>query len=179
MHTLPDRAQTQSESLMVLNGMLLSDWISFVTCWCGHMANRHSLHRESDSTIWGSCAECEECKQFYPEDGEDRDKLRVALGMVMSEGSEIREKMLDETIASARQSAPHGTGRAITPLVIADLEERRRFGTAKYGEELTAFNERDALQDAYQEALDLVVYLRQAIEERDRQSRHDVDAILE
>ena len=177
---------------MVLAGMLLSDWVSFVTCWCGHMANRHSLHRESDSPIWGSCAECEDCKNFYPESGEDRDKLVEALGIVreanevkewaenaLAESNETQGEAMDKTMAAATQVTPHGTGRKITPLVIADLEERRRFGTAKYGEELTAFNERDALQDAYQEALDLVVYLRQAIEERDRQSRHDVDAIQE
>ena len=159
---------------MVLAGMLLSDWVSFVTCWCGHMANRHSLHRAtapgktgSPDPIYGSCAECEECKQFYPEEREDRDKLQHALGIMHETNDTLPQAgeqlgRVYETIASARQSKPHGTGRAVTPLVIADLEERRRFGTAKYGEEL-----------------DLVVYFRQLIEERDRQSRRDADAIKE
>ncbi len=160
---------------MVLASMLLSDWVSFVTCWCGHAAVRHSLHKDNitpgtTSPVYSSCAECEECKQFYPDTAEDRAKLQQALGIVReaNEVKEWAENAKNETMASAVQPTPHGTGRAITPLVIDDLEERRRFGTAKYGEELTAFNGRDALQDAYQEALDLTVYLRQAIEEYDQ-----------
>jgi hypothetical protein len=51
-------------------------------------------------------------------------------------------------------------------LVAADLAERRQFGLRKYGTTLTAGNGRDALKDAYEEALDLCVYLRQALEER-------------
>jgi hypothetical protein len=70
-------------------------------------------------------------------------------------------------LAVGNQQTPHGSGREITPLVIADLETRSEFGKEKYGEPLTAFNGRDTLQDLYQEALDLVVYFRQLIEERD------------
>jgi hypothetical protein len=51
--------------------------------------------------------------------------------------------------------------------VIADMHERDQVGRERYGTPLQAHNGRDALVDAYQEALDLVVYLRQAIEERD------------
>lgn len=51
-------------------------------------------------------------------------------------------------------------------LVIADMEARRLVGIERYGTPLQPFNGRDALIDAYQEALDLVAYLRQAIEER-------------
>lgn len=54
----------------------------------------------------------------------------------------------------------------IWELVIADMRERDATGRARYGTPLQAHNGRDALVDAYQEALDLVVYLRQAIEER-------------
>lgn len=54
---------------------------------------------------------------------------------------------------------------AIQDLVIADLEARKQYGLKKYGTLLQAFNGRDALMDAYQEALDRVVYLRQAYEE--------------
>ena len=53
----------------------------------------------------------------------------------------------------------------ILPLVIEDLRERSRIGTRKYGEPLTTFNGRNALQDAYEEAQDEVQYLRQLIEE--------------
>lgn len=55
---------------------------------------------------------------------------------------------------------------AIADLVIADMQKRKEFGIAKYGTPLQAGNGRDALKDAYEEALDLVQYLRQAIEER-------------
>jgi uncharacterized protein DUF6378 len=64
------------------------------------------------------------------------------------------------------EPAPKGTGREITPLVIKDLELRSKMGKEKYGEALRAFNGRNALVDAYQEALDLVQYLRQLLEEQ-------------
>ena len=50
--------------------------------------------------------------------------------------------------------------------VIEDMEARRLHGIEKYGVPVQPFNGRDPLIDAYQEALDLCVYLRQAIEER-------------
>ena len=66
------------------------------------------------------------------------------------------------------QPAPLKTGgRPIWELVIADMAERDQVGRRRCGTPLQAHNGRDALVDAYQEALDLVVYLRQAIEERD------------
>lgn len=54
----------------------------------------------------------------------------------------------------------------VMPLVLADLEARIAKGAKDYGEPLTTHNGRDALWDAYEEALDLCLYLRQAIEER-------------
>ena len=57
-------------------------------------------------------------------------------------------------------------GRPVWELVIEDMRERDRVGRARYGTPLQPHNGRDALVDAYQEALDLCVYLRQAIEER-------------
>lgn len=58
------------------------------------------------------------------------------------------------------------TSKPIWDLVIEDMQERDRVGRHRYGTPLQINNGRDALVDAYQEALDLVVYLRQAIEER-------------
>lgn len=55
---------------------------------------------------------------------------------------------------------------AVWELVMRDMEARNKFGIEKYGTPLQAFNGRDALKDAYEEALDLCVYLRTAIEER-------------
>ena len=51
-------------------------------------------------------------------------------------------------------------------LVHADIEARIARGERQYGERLTTHNGRDALLDAYQEVLDLALYLRQALEER-------------
>lgn len=47
------------------------------------------------------------------------------------------------------------------------LRERKALGQARYGVALQPFNGRDALRDALEEAIDLAVYLMQAIEERD------------
>ena len=51
--------------------------------------------------------------------------------------------------------------------VISDIQERKELGVRRYGTALQPFNGRDALQDAYEEALDLAIYLKQAIIERD------------
>lgn len=59
----------------------------------------------------------------------------------------------------------------IWELVITDMKERDAVGRERYGTPLQANNGRDALVDAYQEALDLAVYLRQAIEERNANTR--------
>ena len=53
----------------------------------------------------------------------------------------------------------------VLDLVLADLKARAEAGRAKYGTYLQPNNGRDALQDAYEEALDLAMYLRQKIEE--------------
>jgi hypothetical protein len=63
--------------------------------------------------------------------------------------------------ASIRNGAP-----ATWDLVIADMKQRDAVGVAKYGTRLQPGNGRRSLVDAYQEALDEVVYLRNEIEER-------------
>ncbi len=55
----------------------------------------------------------------------------------------------------------------VWPLVQRDMEARHEFGRKKYGVGLQPHNGRDALRDAYEEALDQCVYLRQALFERD------------
>lgn len=72
-------------------------------------------------------------------------------------------------MGTAEQPAPvPNLSPIIWDLVIEDMQERDRVGRERYGTPLQAHNGRDPLIDAYQEALDLVVYLRQAIEERKR-----------
>lgn len=67
--------------------------------------------------------------------------------------------------ATAKQASPKGVGAPILGMVLADLTNRALEGRQKYGEPLLAHNGRNPLWDAYQEALDLAMYLRQAIEE--------------
>jgi hypothetical protein len=55
----------------------------------------------------------------------------------------------------------------IQDLVMRDIGERKRLGIERYGVALQAGNGRDMLRDAYEEALDLAIYLRGAIAERD------------
>lgn len=57
-------------------------------------------------------------------------------------------------------------GPAIVDLVAEDLYKRKEFGIEKYGQPLKAHNGRNPLQDAYEEAMDLVLYLRQCLEEQ-------------
>lgn len=84
--------------------------------------------------------------------------------------STIRSPVILERAATALQPTPVGQGTPITQKIVEDLLERSRIGTEKYGTCLRANNGRDALVDAYQEAIDLCQYLRQAIEERDVKS---------
>ncbi len=60
---------------------------------------------------------------------------------------------------------------SIQKLVRADLEAREQVGIERYGTPLQPNNGRDALLDAYEEALDLACYLKQAIVERDEAKR--------
>ncbi len=161
-------------------------------CSCGHLASWHVLHPPppgQTSPVLGSCKDCLPfdaemivgCDGFTPRTMDDADKLMRALGIdealedMEAEAEEVRTKTAG--IATNQQPMPHGTGREIFPLVQADLEERRQYGIRTYGEGLTAFNGRDALQDLYQELLDGVLFLRQMIEERDTQLERDQKAL--
>jgi hypothetical protein len=67
--------------------------------------------------------------------------------------------------AAKPEPPPEGQGPEIFPLVIGDIMDRVKAGKAKYGTTLRAHNGRKSLMDAYQEAIDLVMYLRQRLEE--------------
>ena len=77
-------------------------------------------------------------------------------GVLMSSSNELVNE----------QEPPKESTGDVWLLVLSDMEDRRRMGISKYGTPVQPFNGRDALVDAYQESLDLCVYLRQAIEER-------------
>jgi hypothetical protein len=84
----------------------------------------------------------------------------------------------------------NGPGPALWPIIISelgdsetdellatDMQARDDFGRAKYGVPLVASNGRDHLADAYQEALDFVVYLRAAFD-KDAQDCHERTKII-
>jgi hypothetical protein len=73
-----------------------------------------------------------------------------------------------ESIAAGEQPAPKpNAGVPVWQLVVDDMLQRDRVGRERYGTPLQPFNGRRSIVDAYQEALDLCVYLRQRIAEDD------------
>lgn len=77
--------------------------------------------------------------------------------------------MSSERDPSTDQPLPTVNDRPyVQDLVVADIEARKQFGIRKYGTALQSGNGRDMLLDAYEEALDLCIYLRGALDERDR-----------
>lgn len=83
----------------------------------------------------------------------------------MSEDQAIEHDRSAE-LATVEPLPTPNTSPPIWDLVIADMQARDRAGRKRYGTPLQANNGRKALVDAYQEVLDLAVYLRQEIEER-------------
>lgn len=66
--------------------------------------------------------------------------------------------------ATIPEPAPtEGHGQSIHHLVVQDVLARKAFGLRKYGVLLRIGDGRRHLVDAYQEALDLAVYLRQEL----------------
>jgi uncharacterized coiled-coil DUF342 family protein len=92
-----------------------------------------------------------------------------------------KETTVTDTPASLNtpEPAPTSGGVEVWPLVIKDMQERAAIGAAKYGVPLTAGNGRRPLVDAYQEALDLSVYLRQAIEEEQAREAAATDLLVQ
>jgi hypothetical protein len=80
------------------------------------------------------------------------------------------ELILVEFIEQIRGRVRMGVMKTNLPvvheLVIEDIRARLGVGIQTYGRPLTPHNGRDALWDAYEEALDLACYLRQSIYER-------------
>jgi hypothetical protein len=64
----------------------------------------------------------------------------------------------------AEQPKPKpNTHQAVMDLVMEDFKARDQLGKERYGTRLQPFNGRNGLRDAYEEALDLAIYLRQVI----------------
>lgn len=79
--------------------------------------------------------------------------------------NEVKEE--DKSVVIAQAPPKKNENTPIWDLVIKDIQERDGNGLKKYGVRLQSFNGRNALIDSYQEVLDLIVYFRQSIEERE------------
>lgn len=55
----------------------------------------------------------------------------------------------------------------VADALVAFIEHRKAIGIERYGTPLQPHNGRDALRDAFEEAVDLATYLAQVIIERD------------
>lgn len=81
------------------------------------------------------------------------------------DGPEVWPPLIDSLQEQIPRLSP--TDARIAMAIVADCRARDRLGRERYGTPLRAHNGRDALVDAYQEALDLLAYLGQlAIERR-------------
>jgi hypothetical protein len=69
--------------------------------------------------------------------------------------------------ASEYQPDPQQGEQVVVDVVLSDIRERAETGKRKYGTYLETNNGRNPLWDAYQEAIDLVMYLRQVILEQE------------
>lgn len=70
--------------------------------------------------------------------------------------------------AYQHEPEPLAGKEVVLDYVLRDLQERADMGREKYGTYLMTHNGRDPIWDAYQEALDLVMYFRQMILEREK-----------
>ncbi len=77
------------------------------------------------------------------------------------------EKTYEKVAAATPEPPPEKGEVSVLNAVMFDLQARSDFGMSKYGKRLMSHNGRNSLLDAYQEALDLVMYLKQRLLEEE------------
>lgn len=93
-----------------------------------------------------------------------REGIQIAAEM-QKDIQKNRARVQQEKLVLGSNPPPKsGKARPSWELVIQDMKARDKTGFKKYGVRLQADNGRNHLQDAYEEALDLAVYLRTQIE---------------
>jgi hypothetical protein len=129
--------------------------------WCGWPPGRA---RVEDCTLTQACSDAEHQAMNDYVDG-----MPGAVPRLVGELAQAEPEPLERAGREGdSQPLPTPNDRpAVQDMVIADIQARRELGVRRYGTSLQAFNGRDALRDAYEEALDLACYLRQVIEERE------------
>lgn len=75
------------------------------------------------------------------------------------------------TDVTTQQPSPQPGQEVVLFHVLDDFKRRAEMGKAQYGTYLETFNGRDMLWDAYTEALDLCMYLRGEIMQREAEQR--------
>lgn len=114
----------------------------------------------------GDPCTCPKCNYQAPEPmykckscGDAFQQFHSCKGMTFAEPRRMME---------VEQPKPTPNGHpVIQEIVMRDMQSRLNIGLQRYGTGLQPHNGRDMLRDAYEEALDLCVYLRGAMYERD------------
>jgi len=117
-------------------------------------------------------------KDAYERKHEKLVSMREDLATIKDEVLSMVGHVGKSDVATREKPTPDGSGTPLFRLVqedlaeiddsgqvVEDLERRAEVGRDKYGQYLRSDNGRDPAVDAYQEALDLLVYLRQMKEE--------------
>jgi len=81
-------------------------------------------------------------------------------------GKEYTEDSIPKRFIQEQRPPIPTNSKPVWDMVIEDMKARDNLGRERYGTPLQIDNGRDFLIDAYQESLDLVVYLRGEIEKR-------------
>jgi len=71
-----------------------------------------------------------------------------------------------EEVEHLRKPGECNPADSITKDVIADLQERERFGALKYGKYLTHHTSEDTMQHLYEELLDAALYIKTEMKKR-------------
>lgn len=101
----------------------------------------------------------------FPKDAPIRGLMELLAAVEPSGSTLPRTAPIPADLTAPQQAPIPNLYPAIPELVISDLRAKTEAGFAKYKTRLQPFNGRSGLVDAYQETLDLAVYLRQVIEE--------------
>ena len=119
---------------------------------------------DEQDAIWVHRHKIENIGEWFYWSADDIENLQpgYARGLYFGDGSiQFRQK---HTRAHVRLVRTLPLERIdVADQVKQDIEDRIAKGVAEYGERLHTHNGRDALQDAYEEALDLAMYLKQAL----------------